>query len=158
MASAWRACCHRHCHFYGRFGPTPSRSQTSRQRKWRAGRLRQWRLRRTCRLRERHGSHQRWQIPNARIWHHRRAKRRTDRPLLRRHYPCLRRTPRLVTYQKGNIPMGKLFEELKNLLDQEKGVAQATVVRGPAHVGAKLLVLPGKESEGTLGNSQLDAL
>jgi len=54
--------------------------------------------------------------------------------------------------------MAKLYEELKDLLGQEKGVALATVVRGPEHVGAKLLVLPGNQTDGTLGNSQLDAL
>jgi len=54
--------------------------------------------------------------------------------------------------------MAKLYEELKDLLGQEKGAALATVVRGPEHVGAKLLVLPGNRTDGTLGNSQLDAL
>ena len=54
--------------------------------------------------------------------------------------------------------MGKLFDELKNLLDHEKGAAMATVVRGPAHVGAKLLVLSGKRTDGTLGSSSLDTL
>jgi xanthine dehydrogenase accessory factor len=54
--------------------------------------------------------------------------------------------------------MGKLYEELKDLLGQEKGAAMATVVRGPAHVGAKLLVLPGKKTGGTLGNETLDSL
>src|SRR5579859_6154750 len=54
--------------------------------------------------------------------------------------------------------MGKLYEELKNLLGQEKGAAMATVVRGPEHVGAKLLVLPKKRTEGTLGDETLDTL
>src|SRR5947209_8511990 len=54
--------------------------------------------------------------------------------------------------------MSRLYEELKDLLGQEKGVAMATVVRGPEHVGAKLLVLPGKKTTGTLGNAALDAL
>src|SRR3989441_2075843 len=54
--------------------------------------------------------------------------------------------------------MAKLYEELKDLLGQEKGAALATVVRGPEHVGAKLLVLPGNRTDGTLGNSQLNAL
>ncbi len=54
--------------------------------------------------------------------------------------------------------MSRLYEELKDLLGQEKGVAMATVVRGPEHVGAKLLVLPGKKSDGTLGNEALDVL
>lgn len=54
--------------------------------------------------------------------------------------------------------MNELYEELKDLLNQEKGVAQATVVRGAEHVGAKMLVLPGKSTQGTLGNAALDAL
>jgi xanthine dehydrogenase accessory factor len=54
--------------------------------------------------------------------------------------------------------MSTLFETLENLLHEEKGVAVATVVRGPDHVGAKLLVLPGKRAQGTLGNATLDAL
>src|SRR5436190_8858453 len=54
--------------------------------------------------------------------------------------------------------MSGLYEELKDLLAQEKGVALATVVRGPDHVGAKLLVLPGKKTGGTLGNETLDAI
>ena len=54
--------------------------------------------------------------------------------------------------------MAKLYEELKDLLGQEKGAALATVVRGPEHIGAKLLVLSGNRTDGTLGNSQLNAL
>lgn len=54
--------------------------------------------------------------------------------------------------------MSELYDVLKDMLAQEKGVAMATLVRGDEHVGAKLLVLPGKETRGTLGNSQLDAL
>jgi xanthine dehydrogenase accessory factor len=54
--------------------------------------------------------------------------------------------------------MGGLYEALKDMLAQEKGVALATLVRGTEHIGAKLLVLPGKKTQGTLGNPQLDAL
>jgi len=53
--------------------------------------------------------------------------------------------------------MSELYEALKDMLAQEKGVALATLVRGQEHVGAKLLVLPGKETRGTLGNAELDA-
>ena len=53
--------------------------------------------------------------------------------------------------------MSELYEALKEMLAQEKGVALATLVRGEEHVGAKLLVLPGKETQGTLGNAELDA-
>lgn len=52
--------------------------------------------------------------------------------------------------------MGELYEELKARLEQKKGVALATVVRGPEHVGAKLLVLPEQASQGTLGIPDLD--
>jgi xanthine dehydrogenase accessory factor len=54
--------------------------------------------------------------------------------------------------------MSGLYEELKDLLGQEKGVALATVVRGEEHVGAKLIVFPDKSTSGTLGNAALDAL
>ncbi len=54
--------------------------------------------------------------------------------------------------------MSGLYEALKELLDQEKGAALATLVRSDEHVGAKLLVLPGKQSSGSLGNTTLDAL
>jgi len=54
--------------------------------------------------------------------------------------------------------MSELYEALKGMLAQEKGVALATLVRGTEHIGAKLLVLPGKKTQGTLGNPQLDAL
>jgi xanthine dehydrogenase accessory factor len=53
--------------------------------------------------------------------------------------------------------MSKLYEELRDQLNQEKGVALATVVRGNEHVGAKLLVFSGKRTDGTLGNAALEA-
>jgi xanthine dehydrogenase accessory factor len=52
--------------------------------------------------------------------------------------------------------MSELYEELKDRLSQEKGVALATVVRGAQQVGAKLLVFPNKTAHGTLGPSALD--
>jgi xanthine dehydrogenase accessory factor len=54
--------------------------------------------------------------------------------------------------------MAGLYEKLKTQLNQEKGVALATVVRGAEHIGAKLLVYPGKRTDGSLGNAALDAL
>lgn len=54
--------------------------------------------------------------------------------------------------------MSELYEVLKDMLAQEKGVALATLVRGTEHIGAKMLVLPGKKMQGSLGNPQLDAL
>jgi xanthine dehydrogenase accessory factor len=61
---------------------------------------------------------------------------------------------------KGGQDMSALYEALKDFLNQEKGVAMATLVRGGEgeHVGAKLLVLPGKRTRGTLGNAELEAL
>jgi xanthine dehydrogenase accessory factor len=44
------------------------------------------------------------------------------------------------------------------MLYQEKGVATATVVGGPAHIGSKLLVFPNKTTRGTLGRSALNSL
>lgn len=54
--------------------------------------------------------------------------------------------------------MGRLYEELKDRLQQEKGAALATVVRGDEHIGAKMLVFPGKGTQGSLGNESLEAL
>jgi xanthine dehydrogenase accessory factor len=54
--------------------------------------------------------------------------------------------------------MSGLYEEVRDLLNQEKGVAMATVVRGEEHVGAKMLVFPDKRTHGTLGDTALDAL
>jgi xanthine dehydrogenase accessory factor len=52
--------------------------------------------------------------------------------------------------------MNELYEELKNSLDKKQGVALATVVGGPTHIGAKLLVFPNKTAHGTLGQPELD--
>ena len=54
--------------------------------------------------------------------------------------------------------MDGLYEALKNQIEKEKGAALATVVRGPEHVGAKLLLFPNKTTRGTLGLPTLDAL
>ncbi len=54
--------------------------------------------------------------------------------------------------------MSGLYEIVKEHLLKEQGVAVATVVRGNAHVGAKLLVFPDKTTRGTLGLPSLDAL
>jgi xanthine dehydrogenase accessory factor len=54
--------------------------------------------------------------------------------------------------------MSIIYEELKDLLQREKGAALATVVRGPEHVGAKILVRADESTRGTLGMDALDAL
>jgi xanthine dehydrogenase accessory factor len=54
--------------------------------------------------------------------------------------------------------MSNLFEVLDDMLHQEKGVASATIVRGANHVGDKLLVLPGKRTQGSLGNAALETM
>ncbi len=54
--------------------------------------------------------------------------------------------------------MSGLYEELKDLLLKEKGVALATVVRSVEHIGAKLLVFPDKTFHGTLGIVELDTM
>ncbi len=54
--------------------------------------------------------------------------------------------------------MSGLYEALKAQIEQEKGVALATVVRGTDHVGSKLLLFPDKTTSGTLGLPALDAL
>ncbi len=53
--------------------------------------------------------------------------------------------------------MSHLYEELKDMLGREKGVALATVVRGPAAMGAKLLVFPDQSYHGSSGLAALDA-
>ncbi|MBV9712411.1 MAG: XdhC family protein [Ktedonobacteraceae bacterium] len=52
--------------------------------------------------------------------------------------------------------MNELYEELRDLLDKKQGVALATVVDGPEHIGAKLLVFPDQTAHGTLGLAKLD--
>ncbi|HEV2662908.1 MAG TPA: XdhC/CoxI family protein [Ktedonobacteraceae bacterium] len=52
--------------------------------------------------------------------------------------------------------MSSLYEELRERLGKEMGVAMATVVRGPEHLGTKLLVFPDGTTRGTLGNPELD--
>ena len=54
--------------------------------------------------------------------------------------------------------MSGLYEALKDQIEQEKGAALATVVRGPDNIGSKLLVFPNKTTRGTLGLPTLDAL
>ena len=54
--------------------------------------------------------------------------------------------------------MNELYEELKELLKQEKGVALATIVGGEELVGANMLVYPNRSVRGTLGNAALEAL
>jgi xanthine dehydrogenase accessory factor len=54
--------------------------------------------------------------------------------------------------------MSELYEELKAALNKEQGIAMATVVSGPGHIGAKLLVYPDHSVHGTLGLPALDAL
>ncbi|MDQ6659827.1 MAG: XdhC/CoxI family protein [Chloroflexota bacterium] len=51
--------------------------------------------------------------------------------------------------------MSEIYEQLKERLNQEKGVAMASVVRGDRYVGAKMLIFPNKTAVGTLGNPEL---
>jgi xanthine dehydrogenase accessory factor len=48
-----------------------------------------------------------------------------------------------------------IYETLRDLLRDQQPVARVTVVDGP-HLGAKLLVRPGADPVGTLGNDELD--
>src|SRR5258708_4100990 len=54
--------------------------------------------------------------------------------------------------------MSAIYEELKDLLLHEKGTALATVIRGPEHIGAKMLVHADKSTRGTLGIDTLNTL
>jgi xanthine dehydrogenase accessory factor len=51
--------------------------------------------------------------------------------------------------------MGAIFDELRTAIRAEQPVALATVVDGPG-TGSHLLVRPGHEPSGTLGNADLD--
>src|SRR6476661_4822501 len=51
--------------------------------------------------------------------------------------------------------MGEVYEALRDALREGRPVGLATVVSGP-HVGAKLLVEPGRDPVGTLGDGDLD--
>ncbi len=53
--------------------------------------------------------------------------------------------------------MGLIYDRLKAALEAEEPVALATVVEGPTErLGAKLLVIPGEQALGTLGDPDLD--
>ncbi len=52
--------------------------------------------------------------------------------------------------------MSTLYEELKNSLEHQQSIALATVIRGPAYVGSKLLMHMDTTTQGTLGHPQLD--
>jgi xanthine dehydrogenase accessory factor len=50
-----------------------------------------------------------------------------------------------------------IYEQLRDRLRAEQPVALVTVIAGP-NVGAKLLLSPGSEAVGTLGNAELDRI
>jgi xanthine dehydrogenase accessory factor len=52
--------------------------------------------------------------------------------------------------------MGELFDELKTHLEREQGIATATIVHGPDHIGSRLLVYPDRQTRGSLGHSELE--
>jgi xanthine dehydrogenase accessory factor len=54
--------------------------------------------------------------------------------------------------------MGTLYDEFKERLVQEKGMAMATVVQAEENIGSRLLVLPDKSTRGSLGNPELERL
>jgi xanthine dehydrogenase accessory factor len=51
--------------------------------------------------------------------------------------------------------MSGLYEQLKEQIEQEQGIAIATIVDGPADIGAKLLVFPDRTAQGTLTHPEL---
>src|SRR5450755_2175266 len=85
---------------HGGLSSAQARREAGGERKGRAFRLGQRRLRRASGRAGSDGGHEKRKATDARIWHHRRTEYREDWSLLRRHYPRLRRTPRLV------IPIG----------------------------------------------------
>lgn len=54
--------------------------------------------------------------------------------------------------------MGELYDDFKDRLLKEEGMALATVVQGEGITGTKLLVLPNKGTQGSLGNAALEQL
>src|SRR5690242_19963652 len=50
------------------------------------------------------------------------------------------------------------FERLKAVLEQKQRIALATVIRGPAYIGNKMIVYADKTTYGTLGSHTLDDL
>jgi Xanthine and CO dehydrogenases maturation factor, XdhC/CoxF family len=52
--------------------------------------------------------------------------------------------------------MGELFTSLKTHLEQEQGLATATIVQGPNHLGARLLIYADGTTQGQLGNPELE--
>src|SRR6266568_3989790 len=54
--------------------------------------------------------------------------------------------------------MAELFTELKGRLTAEQGTATATIVQGPANLGARLLVRPDQSVKGSLKNTELQML
>src|SRR5689334_2926589 len=53
--------------------------------------------------------------------------------------------------------MGELFDDLKTHLEREQGIATATIVHGPDHIGSRLLVYPDQQTRGSLGHPELEA-
>ena len=60
-----------------------------------------------------------------------------------------------VASSAGERVSASIYDNLRDLLRGEEPVALATVVAGP-HVGAKLLVQPNDEPQGSLGDANLD--
>ena len=54
--------------------------------------------------------------------------------------------------------MGELFDELKTHLEREQGIATATIVHGPDHIGSRLLVYPDQQTRGSLDHPELETL
>ncbi len=52
--------------------------------------------------------------------------------------------------------MGELFDDLKTHLEREQGIATATIVHGPDHIGSRLLVYPYQQTRGSLGHPELE--
>src|SRR5947199_9483371 len=65
--------------------------------------------------------------------------------------------PRVGSTGRWGRVMAGLYETLKRCLQEERLVAVATVLAGPAPVGAKMLVYPDGRTEGSLGHPRLDA-
>ena len=53
--------------------------------------------------------------------------------------------------------MNALYEQVRDRIRRDEPVGLVTVIDGP-HIGAKLLIVPGQPTQGTLGDPELDRI
>ena len=63
-----------------------------------------------------------------------------------------------VFVERLNEDTDKIYQRLAAELERELEMTMATVVRGPSHIGAKLLIFSDRQTAGTSGLTKLDEL